>query len=139
MKEACVRVGLRLSLDLFVEERGANLSLGERQLVAFARIFAFNPEILILDEATANIDSETERLLKLATAEVTRGRTSLIIAHRLSTIEHCDRILVLDQGKLIEQGSPAELIQRGGIYAQLAEAGLKSTRMFASAAGTADP
>lgn len=139
VKEACERVGLRLPLDLFVEERGANLSLGERQLVAFARIFAFNPEILILDEATANIDSETESLLKKATAEVTRGRTSILIAHRLSTIEHCDQVVVMDHGKVAEQGAPTELLKRGGLYAQLAWAGLKSTRIVPSAAGIADP
>lgn len=139
VREACRRAGLKLPLDLFVEERGANLSLGERQLVAFARIFAFDPEILILDEATANIDSETEQLLKNATVEATRGRTSLVIAHRLSTIEHCDRIIVLDQGQIAEIGTPGELLKLKGLYAQLAEAGVNSMRMSASAAGMADP
>ncbi|MBX3032484.1 MAG: ABC transporter ATP-binding protein [Bdellovibrionaceae bacterium] len=136
---ACRRVGLKLPLALAIEERGGNLSLGERQLVAFARIFAFDPEILILDEATANIDSETEQLLKKATDEVTQGRTSLVIAHRLSTIEHCDRVVVLDQGTIAETGTPAELLARGGLYAQLASAGLKSMRIAESADGIADP
>ncbi|MBX3039664.1 MAG: ABC transporter ATP-binding protein [Bdellovibrionaceae bacterium] len=139
VKAACQRAGLKLAPDLFIEERGANLSLGERQLVAFARIFAFDPEILILDEATANIDSETEVLLKKATLEATKGRTSLVIAHRLSTIEHCDRVIVLEQGRVAEMGAPAELLAQKGLYAQLAEAGVKSMRISASADGIADP
>lgn len=138
-RESCQRVGLKLPMDLFIEERGANLSLGERQLVAFARILAFDPHLLIMDEATANVDSRTEKLLQAATAEVTKGRTSLLIAHRLSTIEHCDRIVVLEKGKIAEVGTPAELKAAGGIYAQLAAAGLKSTLIDASAAGIADP
>jgi ATP-binding cassette, subfamily B, multidrug efflux pump len=112
------------TLDSFVEERGANLSVGERQLIAFARILAFAPDILILDEATANIDSETEKLIKKATEEVTHGRTSLIIAHRLSTIQHCDKIVVLDHGEILESGTHQELLGRGGLYAtQVAEKG----------------
>lgn len=112
------------SSQSLVEERGANLSVGERQLLAFARILVFNPDILILDEATANIDSESEHLIQEATKEVTKGRTSIIIAHRLSTIEHCDRIAVLDHGQLAELGTHAELMQSQGMYFQLASLGL---------------
>lgn len=106
-------------LESQIQERGANLSVGERQLLAFARILAFDPDILILDEATANIDSQNEYLIQQATREITKGRTSIIIAHRLSTILDCDRILVLDQGRLMEQGSHRELLALNGIYAKL--------------------
>ncbi|MEW6776579.1 MAG: ABC transporter ATP-binding protein [Bdellovibrionota bacterium] len=106
-------------LDTELAERGGNLSAGERQLVAFARLLCFDPEVVILDEATANIDSTTERLLQRATARLTRGRTSLLIAHRLSTILGCDRILVLHHGKLAEEGTHEELLAKGGIYAKL--------------------
>lgn len=120
------------SLTSLVEEKGANLSLGERQLIAFARILAFDPPVLVLDEATANIDSQSEDLIQKATLEITQNRTSLIIAHRLSTIQHCDQIILLDKGEIIEQGSHDELSQRGGYYSQLLSAGLKSTEIEAS-------
>ncbi len=143
---ACEKTGYldllkRTGRDLMspVDERGANLSVGERQLIAFARILAFNPDILILDEATANIDSESEHIIQEATKEITRGRTSIIIAHRLSTIEQCDRIIVLNQGEVMEVGSHSELMKAQGLYYQFAAAGLKSTLIEASAAGTADP
>lgn len=146
IRAACEKTGYmallkRTGRDLLspVDERGANLSVGERQLIAFARILAFNPDILILDEATANIDSESEHIIQEATKEVTKGRTSIIIAHRLSTVEQCDRIIVLDQGKVVELGSHQELMQARGVYYQLASAGLKSTLSEASAAGTAEP
>lgn len=99
-------------LNAEVEEKGANLSIGERQLVAFARILAFDPQILILDEATANIDSETEHLLQLAAARARKGRTSVIIAHRLSTISDADLVLVLSHGKLQALGTPQEILPR---------------------------
>lgn len=114
-------------LDAKVEERGANLSFGERQLIAFARILAFDPDILILDEATANIDSHTEQLIQEATRKVRQGRTSLIIAHRISTIMDCDKIVVLDQGHVAEEGSHAELYARGGIYRKLCDAQFNET------------
>ena len=100
-------------------EGGSNLSAGERQLVAMARALYRNPEVLLLDEATANIDQETERLLTRTTEAVLEGRTALVIAHRLSTVEKSDRIIVLDQGRVLESGSPAELLAHGGAYAEL--------------------
>jgi len=107
-----------------VEERGANLSVGERQLIAFARILAFDPDILILDEATANIDSESELILQKATHEVMKSRTSIIIAHRLSTVRECHRIIVLKDGEIMEVGSHSELMNHKGMYYQLANTGL---------------
>lgn len=102
-----------------VMERGATLSTGERQLLAFSRALICRPDILVLDEATASIDTETERLIQDAISRLLEGRTSLIIAHRLSTIQRCDRILVLHHGRIAEQGSPGELLAQGGIYSKL--------------------
>lgn len=98
-------------------ERGANLSHGERQLLAFSRVLAFNPDVLILDEATANIDSISEYKIQKAMEKVIRGRTSLIIAHRLSTILKCDKIVVLSKGEIVEVGTHRELMKAGGTYA----------------------
>jgi ATP-binding cassette subfamily B multidrug efflux pump len=126
-------------LDGFVQERGANLSAGERQLLAFARVLAFDPDILILDEATANIDSVSERAIQKATEIVTRGRTSLIIAHRLSTVEHCDLIVVLDGGQIVEKGHHRELLAAGGKYAELYHSQLASLAGQASGLGLAAP
>ncbi len=112
-------------LDAKVEERGANLSVGERQLIAFARILAFDPDILILDEATANIDSRTESLIQEATKRVRRGRTCFIIAHRISTILDCDQIVVLEGGRVVETGRHADLLKQDGAYAILWRAQLK--------------
>ena len=102
-----------------VRERGAGLSVGQKQLIAFARALAFNPEILILDEATASIDSETEAWIQQALDRLLSNRTSLVIAHRLSTIQKADRILVLHRGELREQGTHSELLAMNGIYAKL--------------------
>lgn len=106
-------------LEATVQERGGNLSVGERQLIAFARALAFDPEILILDEATANIDSVSEEKIQKALAVVTKGRTSLIIAHRLSTVLGCDQILLLDKGVLVQNGSHQQLLQCQGPYQDL--------------------
>lgn len=102
-----------------VMERGATFSAGERQLLAFARALYFDPAILVLDEATSNIDTETERLIQDATAQLIRGRTSLIIAHRLSTIRSADFIIVLDHGKIIERGDHTSLLAAKGMYYEL--------------------
>ena len=105
--------------DTPLTERGQNLSQGQRQLLAFARVLAADPEILVLDEATANIDTETELLIQEALQRLTAGRTSIIIAHRLQTIQEADRVLVLDQGEVVEIGSHEELLAADGLYATL--------------------
>jgi ATP-binding cassette subfamily B protein len=99
-----------------LSERGQNLSQGQRQLLAFARVLAANPEILVLDEATASIDTETELLIQDALRKLTKNRTSIIIAHRLQTIQEADRVLVMDQGQIIELGSHEELLDAKGLY-----------------------
>jgi ATP-binding cassette subfamily B multidrug efflux pump len=106
-------------LDTLVRERGAGLSVGQKQLIAFARALAFDPRILILDEATSSIDTETEQIIQQALARLLQGRTSLVIAHRLSTIQRADRILVLHKGEVRELGTHQELIARRGIYYRL--------------------
>src|SRR6185312_5693295 len=99
-----------------VRERGAMLSAGQRQLVSFIRAYVQNPAILILDEATSSIDTETERLIQTAIEKLTEHRTSIIIAHRLATIQRADKILVLDHGKVMEAGTHKELLQKDGFY-----------------------
>ena len=106
-------------LDAPVLERGANFSSGERQLVAFARALARDPEILVLDEATASVDPETERTIERGIGELMRGRTSIVIAHRLSTVKRANRILVIQHGRIAEQGPHEALLAAGGIYARL--------------------
>jgi ABC-type multidrug transport system fused ATPase/permease subunit len=102
-----------------VMERGSTFSAGERQLVSFARALYSNPSILVLDEATSNIDTETETLVKDAIGHLTKGRTSIVIAHRLSTIKNADTIIVLDKGAVVEEGRHEELLARRGIYHKL--------------------
>lgn len=123
--EGCARTGfLRIverlprGLDTELDERGANLSLGERQILAFTRVFLQQPDLLVLDEATSSVDRESEQLLQGASRELTRGRSALVIAHRLETVRHADKILVLERGKLVEQGSHHELVRQAGRYSK---------------------
>lgn len=113
---------LPAGLDTIVGERGVKLSGGQKQRLAIARIFLKNPPILILDEATSALDTVTEQAIQQALAELSKGRTTLIIAHRLATIRNADRIVVIDEGGIVEQGDPDELQQRGGIYSRLLSA-----------------
>jgi len=105
--------------DYNVMERGATLSLGQRQLISFIRTLVFDPRILILDEATSSIDTETELLVQNAIETLVKGRTSIVIAHRLSTIQHADKIMVLDKGEVMEIGNHHELLEHGGYYRKL--------------------
>lgn len=104
-----------------VSERGSTFSAGERQLLSFARTLAHKPRILVMDEATANIDTETEALIQEALAKLMKGRTTIMVAHRLSTIQHADRIMVMHKGKIREQGTHQELLAQNGIYKKLYE------------------
>lgn len=117
---------LQNGIDEPVIEKGSTLSAGQRQLISFARALAFNPAILILDEATSNIDTETEEMIQHAMDVLKEGRTTFIIAHRLSTIKHADQIIVLDRGEIQEMGCHDELIARGGTYANMYEMQAKS-------------
>lgn len=103
-------------------EQGNSYSAGQKQLLAFARIFAHNPAIFILDEATANIDTHTEELIQKSIDKISKEKTSIFIAHRLSTIVNVDKIIVLDHGEIIEQGSHNKLLQTEGYYSKLYEA-----------------
>jgi ATP-binding cassette subfamily B protein len=106
-------------LDAKVGERGVGLSIGQRQIVCFARAMLADPRVVILDEATSSVDSVTEARVQQALLRLLAGRTSFVVAHRLSTIVHCDQVLVLDHGRIVERGRHAELVQRGGPYARL--------------------
>jgi ATP-binding cassette subfamily B protein len=107
--------------DFVVGERGAKLSVGQRQLISFVRAYVQKPSILVLDEATSSVDTESEILIQQATSKLTQGRTSIVIAHRLSTIRQADLIVVLEKGEIIEQGTHDELLVLGGAYKRLFE------------------
>ncbi len=115
-------------------ERGGSISQGQRQLVAFARAILANPGILILDEATSSVDTRTEMLIQQALAELLKGRTSFVIAHRLSTIRNADQVLVIDDGRIVERGTHTELLERGGLYADLYRRQFRDVEMEAAMA-----
>jgi ATP-binding cassette subfamily B multidrug efflux pump len=136
LRDAAERIGAADFIERLEEgfaqplgERGATLSVGERQLVSFARALAFDPAILVLDEATSSVDSEIEEKIETATDELLAGRTSLVIAHRLSTVQNADRIIVMHHGRVHEEGTHEALLEQGGLYARLHEL------QFAAAAG----
>jgi ATP-binding cassette subfamily B protein len=129
-REQVVEIAKQLGADSFiarlpygydtnVRERGAVLSVGQKQLISFCRALAQDPDILILDEATSSIDTESEQLIEASISTMLKGRTSIVIAHRLSTIQRADRILVLHKGEVAESGTHAELLSAGGLYAKL--------------------
>ena len=109
-------------LETVVGERGVKLSGGQKQRMAIARIFLKNPPILILDEATSALDTETERAIQASLSELAEGRTTLVIAHRLATIQNADRIVVVGEEGIVEQGAHAELIEASGVYSRLHQA-----------------
>ncbi|PKB78863.1 MAG: hypothetical protein BZY88_16315, partial [SAR202 cluster bacterium Io17-Chloro-G9] len=112
-------VELDLGYNTVLAERGVNISVGQRQLLSFARAIVGDPRIIILDEATANIDTHTEVLIQQALKKVLQGRTSIVIAHRLSTVRNADNIIVLDKGRLAEMGTHEELLGESGVYSRL--------------------
>jgi ATP-binding cassette subfamily B protein/subfamily B ATP-binding cassette protein MsbA len=118
-------INLRKGYQTSVEEGGVMLSVGQRQLLSFARALLADPRILILDEATSSVDTQTEQVIQQALARLFKGRTSFVIAHRLSTITHADRIVVIHDGRIIEQGTHAELIAKQGMYYDLYRTGFK--------------
>ncbi|MGH7470575.1 MAG: ABC transporter ATP-binding protein [Longimicrobiales bacterium] len=145
VQTAATRVGARRFIEQLPQqyqtalgERGTSISVGERQLLSFARALAYDPVVLVLDEATSSVDSALEQRIEDAIAVLMRGRTALVIAHRLSTVQNADRILVLQHGELREQGTHQELLERGGLYARLYELQFaRSPRI--GAGGAVDP
>ncbi|HNQ94370.1 MAG: ABC transporter ATP-binding protein [Anaerolineales bacterium] len=118
-------MGLKNGYDTSVEEGGATLSVGQRQLISFARALLADPRILILDEATSSVDTQTEQVIQKALATLLKGRTSFVIAHRLSTITSADKIVVIHDGRIVEQGSHAELLANQGMYYELYRTGFQ--------------
>ncbi|MCH8171540.1 MAG: ATP-binding cassette domain-containing protein, partial [Bacteroidetes bacterium] len=119
--------------DEIVMERGATLSVGQKQLISFARALAYNPQILILDEATSSVDTETEALIQKAIEKLLVGRTAIVIAHRLSTIQNADKIIVMHKGKIRETGNHQELLAKKGIYYKLYQLQYKDQEITKSA------
>ena len=124
--EAAEMVGARKFIEKLpggfnydVMERGATLSVGQRQLVSFVRAMVYDPKLIVLDEATSSVDTETEELIQYAIEKLMKGRTSIVIAHRLSTIQKANQILVMDKGEIIERGSHEQLLEMNGYYTQL--------------------
>ena len=111
-----------------LKEGGSDISSGQRQLLSFARALAVEPQILVLDEATSNVDLETERQIQSGIKEMIKGRTSIIIAHRLSTLMHVDKVLVLKHGEIIEFGKREELLRQKGVFYKLCESQMKSSK-----------
>ena len=133
VKAASEKVGASVFIDKLphtyhyqVQERGSVLSMGQRQMISFIRAYVYNPAILILDEATSSVDSETEELITKATTTLTAQRTSIVIAHRLATIQNANRIIVLDHGEIKEQGNHQELLAQNGLYKELFEIQFKN-------------
>jgi ATP-binding cassette subfamily B multidrug efflux pump len=126
VEEAANKVGAHRFIDRLpegydfnVKERGGMLSVGQRQLLAFIRAYIYNPAILILDEATSSVDTETETMIQEAIEQITKDRTSIIIAHRLATVQHADIIMVMEKGEIVEMGSHQELLRKDGHYKNL--------------------
>jgi ATP-binding cassette subfamily B protein len=116
---------LRNGYETSVEEGGVLLSVGQRQLISFARALLADPRILILDEATSSVDIQTEQIIQAALAKLLKGRTSFVIAHRLSTITSADRIIVIHDGRIVEQGTHTELLAKQGMYFELYRTGFQ--------------
>ena len=139
----CKRVAALAKADEFIEaredgyqhqltERGGNLSVGEKQLLSIARAMARDTPIVILDEATAAVDNETEAAIQRSLMHITKNRTTVVIAHRLSTVRHADQIIVMDQGNIVEQGTHDSLLKQSGIYRDLwrVQAGLRTDELL---------
>ena len=129
---------LEQGYDTLLQERGGNLSIGQRQLISFARALVSKPNILLLDEATANIDTHTEMIIQEALKTLLKDRTAIVIAHRLSTIRNADRILVLDDGHIVEDGSHGELLKNDGLYSKLNSYSLHGTDIQSISGNTTD-
>ena len=131
--EILIKVGGQALIDKMpngiyeeITKKGSNLSIGERQIISFARVIAHDPRILIMDEATANIDTETEEIIQNALKVIRQGRTVIVIAHRLSTIKNANKIVVLESGLKVEEGSHDELVENDSIYANMYRAQVKN-------------